>query len=152
MMRRTLTAIPIVLSALAASPVSAGQVSKAERHCMAVNMYFEARDQTAVGQIAVGFVVLNRVASKHFPNTICKVVWQRKQFSWTWDGKSDKPKEKAAWAASLALADIVLSGKYSDPTNGALFYHATYAKPYWTKAMVQTVQLGTHIFYEKGTR
>lgn len=152
MMRKTLTVIPIVLSVFAASPATAGQVDAKERLCMAINMYFEARDQTAIGQISVGFVVLNRVAHNSFPGTICKVVWQRKQFSWTWDGKSDTPREKAAWAASLALADIVLSGKFSDPTNSALYYHADYVKPYWTKAMVQTVQLGTHIFYNEGDK
>ncbi len=135
-----------VLALSAVAPAIAAQDK--ERHCMALNIYFEARNQTATSAVAVGFVVLNRVASKRFPNTVCKVVWQRKQFSWTLDGKSDRPREKAAWETAQILADTVMSGHYNDPTNGALFYHANYVKPYWMGVKMKvSAKLGSHIFY-----
>lgn len=138
-----------LLTALALSAVAPAYAAQDEaRRCMALNIYFEARDQTATAAVAVGFVVLNRIASKRFPNTICKVVWQYKQFSWTLDGKSDRPREKQAWKTAQMLADLVMSGDYSDPTGGALFYHADYAKPYWMNVKMKvTVTLGAHIFY-----
>ena len=78
--------------------------------CLADNMYFEARNQGTAGITAVSNVVLNRVKSEMYPNTICEVVRQgphreswrkdgtyhpvkhRCQFSWYCDGLSDKPK------------------------------------------------------------
>ena len=74
--------------------------------CLAKNIYFEARDQSTKGQIGVALVTINRVNSKHFPNTLCKVVHQGQinrygkmilhkcHFSWYCDGKSDTPKDK----------------------------------------------------------
>ena len=73
-----------------------------EINCLALNLYFEARDQDKEGQIAVGLVTINRVLSKHYPNSICDVVWQQNknkkgnliaQFSWTLDGMHDSPLE-----------------------------------------------------------
>ena len=66
--------------------------------CLALNIYFEARNQPTSGQIAVAEVTLNRVASRNYPNTVCGVVKQSNKngcaFSWYCDGKSDKPYEK----------------------------------------------------------
>ena len=66
--------------------------------CLAQNIYFEARSEPVAGMLAVGHVVLNRVASDRFPDTVCKVIRQggerrrhRCQFSWWCDGRSDKP-------------------------------------------------------------
>ena len=51
-----------------------GFSTKQDTTCLALNIYFEARDQTVKGQMAVALVTINRVTSKRFPNTICKVV------------------------------------------------------------------------------
>ena len=51
-------------------------VSPTDIHCMAEAIYFESRGEPLLGQIAVGNVILNRVSSNRFPNTICKVVHQ----------------------------------------------------------------------------
>ena len=75
--------------------------------CLALAIYWEARNQPTIGQLAVAQVVVNRVESKRWPSTICDVVWQKKQFSWTHDGKSDRPKEKTAWRKSKMLAALV---------------------------------------------
>ena len=59
--------------------------------CLIAVVFFEARDQPVQGQFAVAEVVMNRVESDRWPNGICEVVFQNKQFSFTHDGKSDNP-------------------------------------------------------------
>jgi spore germination cell wall hydrolase CwlJ-like protein len=117
--------------------------------CLALNIYFEARSEEPMGQLAVAEVTLNRVASSRYPNNVCDVVWQRKQFSWTHDGKSDKPKDAKAWdmavrAAKLAMKhrDVVIVG------DEVTHYHAEYVTPYWTTAYERVAKVGTHIFYK----
>ena len=61
-----------------------------EIHCGAQNVYFESQGEPGLGMVAVSQVVINRVKDKRWPDTICEVVWQNKQFSWTHDGKSDR--------------------------------------------------------------
>jgi len=63
----------------------------AEIKCLADNIYFEALTESDAGKIAVANVTMNRVKHPAFPNSVCDVVWEPKQFSWTHDGKSDKP-------------------------------------------------------------
>ena len=137
--------------------VSFAQVELSEEAtCLAQNIYFEARSEPVAGMLAVGHVVLNRVASKRFPSTVCKVVRQggeqrrhRCQFSWWCDGRSDKPHNKVAWDASRLIAWFVHNGHTEDPTGGALWYHAEYVNPYWREAFVAGPQIGRHIFYLK---
>lgn len=119
--------------------------------CLSKNVYFEARNQSIAGKMAVIFVTLNRVKSNKFPNTVCDVVWQRKQFSWTHDGKSDVPYEHDEFNEIKALAYYILKspGAYVDITNGSLFYHASYVKPIWISQMTQTVVIDDHIFYKR---
>ena len=136
-------------------PVAVAKVAKPtnQEYCLAQNVYFEARSETVEGMTAVALVTLNRVASKSYPKTICEVVWQRKQFSWTHDGKSDTPFEKLAWKIAKDVAASVLANYDTtgyDFTDGALWYHATYAKPYWRTTYTQTATIGAHIFYAKG--
>ena len=59
--------------------------------CLAALIFFEARGESLEGQIAVGEVAINRVESPRWPNDICAVVMQKKQFSYTHDGLSDNP-------------------------------------------------------------
>ena len=131
------------------SPIFA-EVDEKNRECLALNVYFESRGESQVGQEAVAWVTLNRVASGKFPDTICGVVWEDSQFSWTHDGKSDRPKDRAAWATAQAIAGEVLVayGVDRDPTEGATFFHADYANPYWTESVEQVVQIDQHIFYK----
>lgn len=120
--------------------------------CMAINSYFEARNEPREGIIAVHNVVLNRVEDDRFPNTPCEVIYQRNrrgcQFSWFCDGKSDHPANREKYNELFDLAEQVYSGLHDDLTNGANFYHATYVSPYWRHAMERTTQIGLHIFYE----
>jgi len=70
---------------------------RAEVHCLALNIYHEARGETFEGKLAVAAVTLNRVRHKRFPDGVCEVVWQPRQFSWTHDGKTDRPYNQKAW-------------------------------------------------------
>ena len=88
-------------------------------HCLAENIYHEARGESTAGKMAVALVTLNRVEDKRFPNTVCGVVKQTKyypsgridlhscQFSWYCDGKSDKPIDKKCWEDALLIAEVM---------------------------------------------
>ncbi|MGI9415449.1 MAG: cell wall hydrolase, partial [Hyphomicrobiales bacterium] len=71
--------------------------------CLAVAIYYEARAESELGQIAVAQVILNRVESRAYPSSICGVVYQnahmrnRCQFSFTCDGRPDDPQHAKAW-------------------------------------------------------
>jgi N-acetylmuramoyl-L-alanine amidase len=123
--------------------------SEKDRYCLAQNIYFESRGESTVGQEFVGWVTLNRVMNSDFPGEICKVVWQKDQFSWTHDGKSDTPKDKDAWATAQVIAGEVITayGVDRDPTEGATYFHATSVKPDWAKKFERVVRIDNHIFY-----
>jgi len=127
-----------------------------EMRCLALNIYFEARSEPTDGQLAVAFVTINRMQSRRYPNTLCGVVWQKRQFSWTHDGKSDRPYEQRAWQQAQMIARFIFT-KYMalpekvrrimDRTNGALHYYAPkLADPYWAKAKKVTFTVGGHVF------
>lgn len=134
-------------------PTLADTTSKEELYCLAQNIYFEARGESHLGQTAVAWVTLNRVHSDLFPNTICKVVWEDSQFSWTADGKSDTPKDAVAWLEAKTVAVEVLETykTSNDPTEGSLFFHADYSNPYWNKKFDRVVEIDSHVFYKEIT-
>ena len=132
--------------------------------CLAQNIYFESRDQSTIGQIAIAEVTLNRVADPRWPNDICSVVKQgptykwkktypikhRCEFSWYCDGKSDTPKDRKAWLKSVEIAKYV-HGNYGNiqVVDDATYFHATYVDPGWKK-LEKIVTIGDHIFYRQG--
>ncbi len=122
--------------------------------CLALNIYWEARSEPLDGQIAVAAVTLNRVRDARFPNEVCDVVYQggetrrhRCQFSWWCDGKKDEPLEAAAWQRANVLARLAKADVLSDPTDGALWYHADYVDPFWAHSKEKLTKIGRHIFY-----
>jgi len=120
--------------------------------CLALNVYFEARSEPVVAQFAVAQVTMNRVLSDTYPDTVCDVVWQRKQFSWTHDGKSDKPKERKAWERAQWVASAVLDdddNSLSIVPSDTVHYHADYVQPYWVTSCVRITKIGRHIFYRR---
>lgn len=134
-----------------------------ERRCLATGIYFEARSESHFGQMAVAKVILNRVASRDYPNTICGVVYQGAQrrtgcqFSFTCDGISDRPKNKLSWRKSMRLADFMTKGHIGAPElvgDRVYHYHADYVDPYWANRgpLQRVVQIGKHIFYARGGR
>lgn len=122
--------------------------------CLALNVYFEARSEPVIAQFAVAQVTMNRVLSDKYPDNVCDVVWQRKQFSWTHDGKSDKPKNMKAWNRAQWVAEVTLNDD-DDSTKiipkDVVHYHADYVQPYWTTSCVRITKIGRHIFYRRKT-
>ena len=126
--------------------------------CLALNIYHEARSEPEEGRLAVAAVTLNRVESKRFPDSVCDVVKQggqrlnRCQFSWWCDGKRDTPTETTAWEDALRVSRMSLLGFAEDPTDGALYYHADYVRPRWSKSFQRTAEIGNHLFYRPRPR
>ena len=144
-------------------------IDKKEITCLAKNMYFEARNEGTAGVLGVTNVVLNRVKSEIYPNTICGVIedakisqwWLKEkgikkpiknkcQFSWFCDGYSDEPKDEKTYNEIYNLAEEFIAGKHKsmiDITDGAMWYHADYVHPRWANHKEVTTKVGRHIFY-----
>ena len=126
----------------------------AEENCMARAIYFEARSESELGQLAVARVILNRVKDPNYPNTICGVVYQGSnrrnscQFSFACDGLPDDVKQPGAWSNSKRLAQKAMSdSKGTKIMSTATNYHADYVRPKWAGSMKRIVKIGRHIFY-----
>lgn len=144
---RMIIAILMLVYSVAGSAETFAETFDESLDCLAKNIYFEARNQSVKGQYAVGLVTLNRTKSQRYPNTICKVVWQKSQFSWTSDGKPDNPKNNVAWLIALSIANDLLTGKHRDHTKGAIYYHADYVKPDWASSFKLLTKIDNHVFY-----
>jgi len=128
----------------------AREVDARSQQCLALALYWEARGEGRQGMLAVSSVVLNRIEDERFPDTVCGVVYEGGesppcQFSWWCDGKSDDPINQAKWSEVFSLAHTFLARRPQDPTDGALFYHATSIQNPWRRQL--TAQIGNHIFY-----
>jgi len=121
--------------------------------CLSEALYFEARGEDLWGQIAVAEVILNRVDSRRFPNSVCAVVRSgtgrrnRCQFSYYCDGKAEAIGEPRAYERIKKIAAMMIEGRARVLTGGAVFYHTDAVAPSWMHAMVQTTVIGDHIFY-----
>ena len=127
-------------------------------NCLACNIYHESRSESVAGQVAVGLVTLNRMASKHYPNKVCDVVYELRRskktgrlvpmFSWTKDGRHDRVFNEKKWKLARAISQRLLSESIiHDFTLGALWYHRIDVKPFWMKHYHPTVKIGLHQFY-----
>jgi cell wall hydrolase len=126
----------------------------AEENCLARAIYFEARSESELGQLAVAKVILNRVKDPDFPKSICGVVYQGSgrrnscQFSFACDGLADDVRQPAAWSQSKRIAQKALAGDQTVRVIGtATNYHADYVNPKWAKSMKRLIKIGRHIFY-----
>ncbi len=129
-----------------------GDYISLDAFCLSMNVFFEARNQSTAGQVAVAQITMNRVRSALYPDDVCGVVHQFKQFSWYWDGKSDVPQEAEAWDRAQMVARGVLagSGHANLMDENILYYHALYVNPRWNRGMQVTARIGDHIFYDGG--
>ena len=131
-------------------PGDTGQIRAADEEfeCMATSIFFEAALEPYEGKLAVGEVIMNRVNSDKFPDNICDVIHQDKQFSWYQDGNSNIPnKTTHSWRESERAAEQVMFS-ISQPFPAEVdHYHADYVDPYWNKDMKQVAKIGAHIFY-----
>jgi spore germination cell wall hydrolase CwlJ-like protein len=138
--------------------VAQRRVRQAEENCLARAVYFEARSESALGQMAVAKVILNRVKAPGYPKSICGVVYQGSQrrnscqFSFACDGQPDDVRQPDAWAQSKHIAKRAIDGDQAvaSKMQGALFYHADYVTPKWARSMRKVLKVGRHIFYAGG--
>lgn len=125
-----------------------------ERNCLAQAIYYEARSEPRVGQLAVADVIFNRVKSAVYPNSICEVVFQGSerhtgcQFSFTCDGSMQARLNKRKWDQSEQLAGAILAGVHVPVSRNATHYHANYVDPYWAPNLTPTATIGVHKFYK----
>jgi N-acetylmuramoyl-L-alanine amidase len=120
-------------------------LSESELFYLTQAIYYEARGEDVLGQAAVAHVILNRVKSPLYPDTVREVVWQPGQFSFTNDGRSDRMTDLDAIGKAVDIA-LAARGKIKDPTGGALHYFAhRKVKPDWTKGGFRFI-LGEHTF------
>jgi len=134
----------------------ATQARVRELTCLARNVYYEARGESAAGRFAVAEVTMNRVASRYYPNTVCEVVYQKNwdylrkryvsAFSWTEFDSTPHP-EGELWREAWEAAEEVYEGRRPPVLKGALHYHATYIKPSWARGKRPVARIGRHVFY-----
>ncbi len=117
-----------------------------EMQCLAGTVYFESKGESLQGQLAVARVVLARVESPRFPNSICGVVFQRSQFSFVRHGKMPPIRTgQQHWRDAVAIAKIAMNDGWESSVEGALFFHARYVSPGWRLQRLATID--NHIFY-----
>jgi len=118
-----------------------GKTSSADLQLLARCVYGEARGEPYTGQVAVAEVVLNRVKSSSFPNTVSGVIYQNGAFTAVSDGQINLTPNSTAYQA----AQDALNGW--DPTGGCLYYYnpAT-ATSKWIWSLTVTLKIGKHNF------
>ncbi|MCD1625831.1 MAG: cell wall hydrolase [Paracoccaceae bacterium] len=129
------------------------KLTQDDMRCLSEALYFEARGESIRGQFAVAEVILNRVDSALYPDTVCGVIHQgtgRKyqcQFTYTCDGIPDVIREKQAYDVSVKVASVMVSGAPRALTEGATHYHTKAVNPNWARKFPRTATIGVHHFY-----
>lgn len=124
--------------------------NKDDLFCMAKNIYHEAGSEPTLGKYAVAQVTINRIKSPKYKDTVCSVVFEPYQFSWAnYHGRRWTTPRGESWQEAKRIArDVLENGKRIKGMDDALFYHATYVRPYWASRKDRLTRIGLHIFYE----
>ena len=124
--------------------------NKDDLFCMAKNIYHEAGSEPTLGKYAVAQVTINRIKSPKYKDTVCSVVFEPYQFSWAnYHGRRWTTPSGESWQEAKRIArDVLENGKRIKGMDDALFYHATYVRPYWASRKDRLTRIGLHIFYE----
>ena len=136
---------PATLAALGINSSSSGDglssSNNADLNLLSKLIYGEARGESYTGQVAVGAVVLNRISSSSFPNTMAGVIYQSGAFTAVSDGQINlTPNSTARKAAQDAINGW-------DPTYGCIYYfNPNTATSSWIWSRPQVIQIGKHIF------
>lgn len=138
-----LLSLPVGKSILGISTLTA---DPQEVQCLATNIYHESRGEPIEGQVAVALVTINRVASQTYKNTLCEVVYEPRQFSWTLD-KRKRVRDLKAWQTAKTIAESVLTNPHRYTKFDALYFHTKQVKPKWAKSKRVVAVIGNHIFY-----
>jgi hypothetical protein len=142
-----------VLTEAGSLPELVGMVDTAapmdeELRCLAGAVYFEARGEPLAGQLAVAQVIINRSEDRRFPRSYCGVVAQPGQFSFMRGSRMPAARESSsAWTRAVAIAQIAHQGLWESEAGNAVFFHARYVSPGWSRTKTRLAQIDTHIFY-----
>lgn len=139
--KATAAAMGISLSGTSSSSTSASGISNSDLYLLSCCVYGEARGESYTGKVAVAAVVLNRVRSSSFPNSISGVIYQQGAFTCVSDGQINLGTNDECTRA----AQDALNGW--DPTGGAIYYfNPATATSKWIWSRQQLVTIGRHIF------
>lgn len=120
---------------------SAGSISNSDLYLLSCCVYGEARGESYTGKVAVAAVILNRVRSSKFPNSISGVIYQKGAFTCVSDGQINLGTNDECTRA----AQDAMNGW--DPTSGAIYYfNPATATSKWIWSRPQLVTIGKHIF------
>ena len=123
------------------SSTSANSYNSNDRYLLAKVIYAEARGESYEGQVAVAAVILNRVESPDFPNTIAGVIYQPWAFTAVHDGQINLEPNQTAYNA----ARDAMNGW--DPTYGAVYYYnPKTATSAWIRSTKTVTVIGQHVF------
>ena len=138
----TARALGLSLSGSGGSSSSSGQSGNNNLYLLARAVYGEARGEPYKGKVAVASVILNRVESSSFPNSVAGVIYQNGAFDVVKDGQINlSPNSEAVKAARDAMNGY-------DPTNGCLYYHnPAKSTNKWMLSQPVTVKIGSHAFF-----
>jgi N-acetylmuramoyl-L-alanine amidase len=137
--KKTAQALGINLSGSSSS--SSSSYSDSDVALLARLIYGEARGESYIGQVAVGAVVMNRIKSASFPNTMSGVIYQRYAFTAVDDGQINLTPNATARKAAIDA----MNGW--DPTYGAIYYYnPVTATSSWIFTRQTTVTIGNHVF------
>ena len=103
-------------------------------------IYYEARGESERGKLAVALATLNRVDSPRYPKTVCEVVYQKNQFSWT-----RKQSKSTKWQESRYLAQKAYDNRDILGSFKATHFHNLRVNPRWK--LKRLTKIGGHIFY-----
>lgn len=119
---------------------------KEQARCLALNLAHEARGEPLNGIVAVAQTTINRTKAKNFPDTICEVVYQKNQFSWT-KSKQKKISTKD-YQKMYTISVAVMNGEISNNKfKRTLYFHNTQVVPNWSYKFKRVAQVGNHVFY-----
>ena len=136
----TAAALGVTLGSSSATTASATILS-ANHRLLAKLVYAEARGETYKGQVAVAAVVLNRVRSSSFPNTISGVIYQTNAFSCVNNGSINNTPDNSC----IRAARDAMNGW--DPTGGCLYYYnPKTASDNWIRSRTVKTVIGNHSF------
>ncbi len=120
-----------------------------ECHKLAEAVVYEARGESLMGQFMVGSVILNRVDSKRFPNTVRGVVHQKYQFEYLDNIHTQKKPSKKDWNTAYHVAFHLRRGLVERITHSDHYLNpkAVARMPRWTRVYTHVATVGNHAFY-----
>ena len=131
------------LNPVKSKPIKA--LSKGDIACLEAVIYNETRGNKAHGAILVGATVFNRANSKHYPNSICGVAYQKAQFT---NINRIKPHHINQQTRTV-VQEIIERYKNGTLNRSVMYFHNTSVKPKWSYKKKRVAKVGAHIFYAR---